>query len=1148
MEMRYLITFITASFMTIGSGIYLIAEASPDDPPGTQYTGLLVDYTDPLTGREAMRTIIGWRDKTWCTTHDWSGEKSAFSPDSKKLVFEKGPGPNYPAGLYIADLETKVITFLTPAGWNSGAEWSKDGQEVYYFSKSNGVLTVNAVNVNTFKTRTIAKFPEAEWRTGITVSADGKYLAIAVRVPDQGWTIKILRPDTGEIVYSAVTGEDNVCQWNPRYPDVFLTTINGVTAPYSLNKLMQGKTPEEARAGWTDKLRHVAHSAWHPNGEWYYDYGVLKDARTGKRIPGTYEAGNGHHNINPADWDKGVKARAVKEIVNCSISDESEWWEKYEPTEVHGPRILVFPLDERYNASHTLGLHYSREWKHTNHAHPHWSWDGRYLAVTSDFKDDGKEYTRTKPYKVTRIRVSFDWPFDVDPINEPYSPGGDIYHSDIIIFKTPECAGTPPPILNQKPYQKPSGYFKTDTYKGPVPLTVNFDGSYSIDQEDNIVAYDWDFGDGTTGSGEKVTHTFTSPGEYPVKLRVTDGAGLWDEVVKTIYALPAQDTQAPSAPGPIYLSFKDRTSLEVIFNKVNELDVTSYNIYSSTDPNFIPNPANLVGTVQEPKVADPDVAEKISGRRSFLHQGLAPGQTYYYRVTAVDLYGNESPPSEVVGIDIGDLLLVTQDHNIGYDVAFADLNGDGKNEVLFYSDRLYAYNSDGNLLWSYDTGGEFKYGGRIIGITGLNIMLHRHGQIAILDRNGNRVFLSDGGWYSRKGAVGDFDGDGWQEVAFERFWWTDTHQNYLYLYSSTDGINWDQKWSISLGGYPPILQMGKGDFDGDGREDISLLRGEHRGHINLTTHNGLNGETIFSVKSSYIHYPTGHMVLDLNQDGIKGEIVVASQGRLSAWKFKGTIGELQGDSDALWITSSFEGTINKMIATDLDGDGYESEIVIGTNDSWVRAFDHSGNLLWEMKDLSLGAVRSLTAGDFDGDEIPEIFVGGEANEHGDARLLVLNKEGEVIKTYLFTTGSIVALTQKLADLDGDGVNDLGLNTETGKGYVIRTAGGINSDLVNRPPKLCPIKDKSVKEGETLSFTISATDPDDDVLVYSAENLPSGATFQDQTFSWTPTHQQVGIYQVTFNVSDGILTDSKTITITVKDKTPPTPPSGLKVWQ
>ena len=87
---------------------------------------------------------------------------------------------------------------------------------------------------------------------------------------------------------------------------------------------------------------------------------------------------------------------------------------------------------------------------------------------------------------------------------------------------------------------------------------------------------------------------------------------------------------------------------------------------------------------------------------------------------------------------------------------------------------------------------------------------------------------------------------------------------------------------------------------------------------------------------------------------------------------------------------------------------------------------------------------------------------------------------------------------------------------------------------NNPPVLSAIGNKTVLEGVTLNFTISATDADGDNLTYSATNLPSGAGFNPstRTFSWTPTLDQSQVYSVTFSVSDSSASDTETISITV----------------
>ena len=54
------------------------------------------------------------------------------------------------------------------------------------------------------------------------------------------------------------------------------------------------------------------------------------------------------------------------------------------------------------------------------------------------------------------------------------------------------------------------------------PLTYFFDASQSYDPDGTITQYNWNFGDGTTGSGQTVYHSFASEGVYTITLDVTD--------------------------------------------------------------------------------------------------------------------------------------------------------------------------------------------------------------------------------------------------------------------------------------------------------------------------------------------------------------------------------------------------------------------------------------------------------------------------------------------------------------------------------------------------------------------------------------------------------------------------------------------------
>ncbi len=107
-------------------------------------------------------------------------------------------------------------------------------------------------------------------------------------------------------------------------------------------------------------------------------------------------------------------------------------------------------------------------------------------------------------------------------------------------------------------------------------------------------------------------------------------------------------------------------------------------------------------------------------------------------------------------------------------------------------------------------------------------------------------------------------------------------------------------------------------------------------------------------------------------------------------------------------------------------------------------------------------------------------------------------------------------------------------TDTGNLSAEQTAH-ITIDDLNRAPSIEPISAQKVNENQTLTFTVIGKDEDtDNTLTYTAQDLSQGASFDTQThtFSWTPSFEQAGDYQVTFKVSDGKEEASVTVPITV----------------
>jgi hypothetical protein len=93
-------------------------------------------------------------------------------------------------------------------------------------------------------------------------------------------------------------------------------------------------------------------------------------------------------------------------------------------------------------------------------------------------------------------------------------------------------------------------------------------------------------------------------------------------------------------------------------------------------------------------------------------------------------------------------------------------------------------------------------------------------------------------------------------------------------------------------------------------------------------------------------------------------------------------------------------------------------------------------------------------------------------------------------------------------------------------------------VLNASPVLAPVEIQTVDEAQLLEFVVGASDPNEDPIAISVENLPAGAVFDPATakFSWKPEFTQSGAYTVMIRVSDGQLTDNKSVSITVNHVT------------
>jgi hypothetical protein len=279
----------------------------------------------------------------------------------------------------------------------------------------------------------------------------------------------------------------------------------------------------------------------------------------------------------------------------------------------------------------------------------------------------------------------------------------------------------------------------------------------------------------------------------------------------------------------------------------------------------------------------------------------------------------------------------------------------------------------------------------------------------------------------------------------------------------------------------------------------------------------------------------------------------------------------------------------EVACADLDRNG-QLEQVVSDNFGTIHVFGNaSGN--WPAKPLYEGMTNvwlcaKSVVGDIDGDNYPEVLnwtisqqdwvAVGMDNSY--AWLNAWNHDATAVEGFplRYTSQYVGQFGANLAidDLDGDGKVEI---VSVGTSWVNQDSGvegpqtivsvlrldapyeesrmdwpmfrhdaartgmySKDSGSANHAPVLSDIGNQAIAEGAVKDITLSATDQDGNNLTFSASNLPAFASLTDHgngsaTLHLTPSYTDSGTHEnITFSVSDGSLSDTETITITVNN--------------
>jgi hypothetical protein len=476
------------------------------------------------------------------------------------------------------------------------------------------------------------------------------------------------------------------------------------------------------------------------------------------------------------------------------------------------------------------------------------------------------------------------------------------------------------------------------------------------------------------------------------------------------------------------------------------------------------------------------------------------------------------------GIAVG----TSQDTNSSYDLALADLDGDGHLDlVAAKSNGATTPDANSNYYINNDRG-SFVNGVALQYLTG--------------SAAGDSVVV----------ATGDLNHDGFADVVIRNgiAGATSTQADVVYL------------WNNTLQGFSPVAQLTKasaqsmgsialGDFNGDGRLDIVRVH-DGTGEIFLNSGDGTfpatESSTLPNMGGTYAVVATG----DFNKDGAV-DIFVGRSGAGEAHYvfFNDGFGSFSSiNAKALPATGT--GYATDCAVDDMDGDGRLDIVVArGTNTNYF--YRNGGNDGFGHTDW--GTPYQITT-----DANNSVGIGlGDVDRDGDLDVVVANN-GQNVRLYTYdgttgftgsnlSSGTLNALSVAVGDVDDNGSidvvvgisgarNQIFYNTGFNTGATLHHAGPANVDIRVDSLPTAYSESVTVPLGVASTFNVYGYDPDPGVHLHQFDLVPNygvihgtvsigsavddGGGYYHAVVTYTPTAGYVGPdgFQFTFSTPGG----------------------------
>ena len=364
----------------------------------------------------------------------------------------------------------------------------------------------------------------------------------------------------------------------------------------------------------------------------------------------------------------------------------------------------------------------------------------------------------------------------------------------------------------------------------------------------------------------------------------------------------------------------------------------------------------------------------------------------------------------------------------------ADVNKDGKLEIFFGEIKwnndprnIYALNSNGNLLWTY----QVKWDAYATAVADLDgdgvpeIVLSEYafsgkGGLSIYVANANTGMLiwkyTDVTTFWEEGffaspVIYDVNGDGVKDVTVGSL------DRYVYTFSGKDG---SVLWQSPIFDHYLLASSPLVDLNGDGEMDFVAVDNHAVARAySIKTHTLLWEQTVgYGVEAT-------PAIGDVDGDGLP-EVVFSLID-------SGGIRVLNNDGSLLWVSTVWPYFYTSPTLVDVDGDGLVDVVNMDSIDHTAIAFRGTDGVeLWHtvLPNTTWSQAAMVTA-DIDGDAKPEVLAGSDIGLYSlDA------KTGKI--EWLFPADRI-RREPRIADIDADGKAEIVLGAGDGRLHVLDQA-------------------------------------------------------------------------------------------------------------